>query len=209
MDAQVQKLAQQVKPFVPPGTETAVAGMIIKNQIHITVTKHRATKLGDYRPPANGKGHRITLNKSLNQYAFLITFVHEVAHLICWNAHGNRVAPHGKEWKHYFKQQMLPFLHHSVFPENVLQALNKYMSNPAASSCADTDLLRALHAFEESDGLVNLEDLPENQVFGIDSNKIFKKGPLQKKRFRCLNLINKRYYFVSALARVKPIEHFE
>jgi SprT protein len=206
MQAHILALSEQVKPFLPSGTEMLVAEMIIVNKVHITVTKHRATKLGDYRPPMHGKGHRITLNKSLNPFSFLITFVHEVAHLTCWNQYQNKVAPHGKEWKEHFKQQMKPFLSHHVFPEKVMHALSNYMQNPAASSCADVTLLKALQDHQPEDGLLNLEDLPENQVFVLDGNKTFRKGPLERKRFRCFNLVNKRYYFVNALARVKPFE---
>jgi len=203
---QLIPLSLQVKPFLPAGTEIQVAEMIIENRIHITITKHRTTKLGDYRHPANGKGHRITLNHSLNPFSFLITFVHEVAHLTTWNRYQNKVAPHGKEWKDDFKILMKPFMSQHIFPEDVLNALNNYMKNPAASSCADVDLLRALHQQNPDDGLINLEELKEHQVFALDGNKVFKKGPLERKRFRCQNLQNKRFYFVNALARVKPIE---
>jgi SprT protein len=207
MHPKLHSLSLQLKPFVPPQTETLVAEMIIFHNVHLKLTKHRATKLGDYRPPFKGEGHRITVNKSLNPYSFLITFVHEVAHLTCWNKYQNRVQPHGGEWKNEFKMLMKPFLSQHIFPQNVLIALNKYMQNPAASSCADVDLLKALQNYQADDGLLNLEQLPENVVFMLDGNKVFKKGPLERKRFRCLNLTNKRYYFVNALARVKPVEN--
>ena len=207
MHPQLIPLSHQVKPFLPPGTEIQVAEMIINYQIHLKLTKPRTTKLGDYRAPFNGKGHRITLNKSLNPFSFLITFVHEVAHLTCWNQHQHKVPPHGKEWKEHFKNLMRPFMSQHIFPENVLAALNKYMKNPAASSCADVNLLKALQYHQPEDGLRNLEELPENMEFVLDGNKMFRKGPLERKRFRCLNLSNKRYYFVNALARVKPLEN--
>jgi len=206
MHPQLVKLSMQVKPFLPPGTDIQVAEMIILYKIHITVTKHRSTKLGDYRPPSSGKGHRISINHSLNPFSFLITFVHEVAHLTAWNKYQNRISPHGKEWKEEFKILMKPFINHHVFPSDVLAALNKYMLNPAASSCADSDLLRALNQQNPEDGLLHLEDLDENSAFSLDGDKIFKKGPLERKRYRCQNLQNKKYYFVSALARVKPLD---
>ncbi len=206
MHPKLNSLATNLLPFLPPGTEMQVAEMIISYHVHLKLTKHRATKLGDYRAPFKDLGHRITVNKSLNKFSFLITFVHEVAHLTCWNQHKNRVLPHGKEWKEHFKQLMNPFMNQNVFPENVLVALNKYMKNPAASSCADIDLLKALQDHQPDDGLLHLEELPENIDFVLGGNKFFRKGPLERKRFRCLNLTNKRYYFVNALARVKVVE---
>lgn len=205
MHPQLLPLSKQLQPYLPKGTEMDVAQMIISHHVHLKLTKHRATKLGDYRPPQRGQGHRITVNKNLNPFSFLITFVHEVAHLTSWNKHQNRVAPHGKEWKEEFKELLAPFLSNHIFPENVLDALNKYIKNPAASSCADVNLFKALQSHQPDDGLLHLEELAENVSFVLDGNKLFKKGPLERKRFRCLNLTNKRYYFVNALARVKQL----
>lgn len=205
MNPQVTALSNHVQPYVPEGTSLMVAQLIVEHKIHVTLTKHRATKLGDYRPPQHGKGHRISVNKNLNPYSFLITFVHEVAHLTCWNQFQNRVAPHGKEWKMHFKILMEPFLRARVFPEKVDAALQSYMRNPAASSCADVTLLKALQEHQPDDGLVHLEDLEEHQVFELEGRRIFQKGPRERKRFRCLSLDNKRYYFVNALARVRPV----
>jgi SprT protein len=44
----------------------------------------RSSKLGDYRPPQRGLPHRISVNHNLNQHEFLITLIHEMAHLLCW-----------------------------------------------------------------------------------------------------------------------------
>ncbi|MCC6721398.1 MAG: SprT-like domain-containing protein [Bacteroidia bacterium] len=206
MHPQLNSLAEKIKPFVPEGTETRVAQSIINNNIHLKLTRRRTSKMGDYRPPQNGKGHRISINKNLNKYSFLITFLHEVAHLVCWNKHQNRALPHGSEWKNYFKIQMHDYLSQKIFPEQIHNALLNYMNNPAASSCADANLLKALQLFDPYDGLLNLEELDENTIFSLDENKIFKKGPLERKRYKCYNMTNKRYYLVSALARVKPIK---
>ena len=207
MHLQLNTLAEKLVPFVPSGTEKMVAYLIINNNVHLTLTRRRASKLGDYRPPHSGKGHRISINKNLSKYSFLITFVHEVAHLTCWNEHKNKVLPHGAEWKMYFRKHMTQFMNENFFPKNILDALNKYMNNPAASSCADANLLKALQMYDPDDGLKNLEELDENTIFSLDGNKIFKKGPLERKRFKCFNLTNNRYYLVNGLARVKMIEN--
>lgn len=206
MHPQLESLAEKLKPFVPYGTHTSVAHLIISNNIHLTLTRRRLSKIGDYRPPQNGKGHRISINKNLNKYSFLITFIHEVAHLTCYNQFKNRVLPHGYEWKNEFRHHMKPFLSNNIFPQQVLDALLKYMNNPAASSCADVNLLKSLQIFDPTDGLLNLEELEENTIFSLDGNKIFRKGKLERKRYKCFNMINKRYYLVSAIARVKPID---
>ena len=62
-------------------------------------TSERNSRYGDYTAPRNGQNHLITVNHNLNKYAFLITLVHEVAHLVTYNNHRHRVSPHGGEWK--------------------------------------------------------------------------------------------------------------
>ena len=59
------------------------------------VKKSRSSKYGDYRPPLKGSNHLITINYDMNKYAFLITLVHEIAHLTNWNKHKDKVKPHG------------------------------------------------------------------------------------------------------------------
>ena len=72
--------------------------------------------MGDYRPPYAGQGHRISINYDLNSYSFLVTTVHEFAHLLTWNEHKRKAKPHGAEWKANFKRMMRPFFEKEVFP---------------------------------------------------------------------------------------------
>ncbi len=46
--------------------------------------------LGDYRNSHAGKGHRISVNGNLNKYSFLITLLHELAHLFTYERFGHR-----------------------------------------------------------------------------------------------------------------------
>ena len=39
------------------------------------------------------------MNNNLNKYSFLITITHEIAHMMIWEKHQNKVDPHGEEWK--------------------------------------------------------------------------------------------------------------
>ena len=65
------------------------------------VSKTRDSKLGDYRFSPQ-KGHQITVNHNLNPYSFLVTYLHEVAHLLTYQTYKNKVLPHGNEWKKAF-----------------------------------------------------------------------------------------------------------
>src|ERR1051325_9211095 len=85
--------------YLPEGAFENVVHYLHLYRVHLTVTKERKSILGDYRNAVNGKNHRITVNGNLNKYAFLITLLHELAHLLTYNQYGHRVVAHGKEWK--------------------------------------------------------------------------------------------------------------
>jgi predicted SprT family Zn-dependent metalloprotease len=122
--------------------------------------------LGDYRPPYAGQGHRISINYDLNSYSFLVTTVHEFAHLLTWNEHKRKAKPHGSEWKANFKRMMRPFFEKEVFPMDIQRAIVQYLENPAAASCSDLRLSRALKAYDASpEHLCLLETLPIGSLF--------------------------------------------
>jgi hypothetical protein len=87
----------------------------------------------------------------------------------------------------------------------VLSAVEGYMSNPKASSCTDHNLMKTLRQHDEKTGLVYLEELPENAVFSLNRGRIFRKGTQLRKRFKCLDLDNRRYYLISPMAEVELI----
>ncbi|UPT65852.1 MAG: SprT-like domain-containing protein [Sphingobacteriales bacterium JAD_PAG50586_3] len=138
------RLLTMLKKYVPEAACPLLVNWLIGYQTKLIITAERNTKLGDYRAPFDGMGHCITINHNLNQYSFLITLVHEFAHLSNFILYKNTVAPHGKEWKLEFKRHMWFFLQSGMFPPDVDKALRKYMANPAASSCGDVNLMRVL-----------------------------------------------------------------
>lgn len=193
--------------YVPEPVAAPLLECINYHQAALKISRSRITKLGDYRPPRDGKPHRITVNHDLNKYAFMVTLVHEIAHMTNWVKHKNSVKPHGPEWKAEFKGLMQPFLNSDIFPPDVLTALKSYMMNPAASSCTDPHLLRTLKRYDEGPAPIYLEELPANTLFTINKKKIFRKGPQLRKRFKCLEVNTKRYYLVHPMAEVIPVEN--
>ncbi|MBO6518188.1 MAG: SprT-like domain-containing protein [Bacteroidia bacterium] len=176
-----------------------------KHKVSFRIAKPRKSKLGDYRPPQRGNGHRISVNADLNPYAFLITVLHEFAHLVTWNDFGNKCAPHGREWKLAFKQLLKPYMEAPVFPDDVQEALGTYLVNPAASSCVDVNLSKALNKHDLVQKTM-LEDLPEGSTFRLKNGLVFEKGQRLRKRFKCFCLTNNRWYYVAAIAEVQPIK---
>ncbi|MCB9185167.1 MAG: SprT-like domain-containing protein [Flavobacteriales bacterium] len=197
-----ERIRNAIRPFVPEGTAEPLAAQILKYRCQLTITRDRKSKAGDYRHPWGNNGHRISVNGSLNQYAFLITFVHEMAHLVTWERHRNKVNPHGKEWKQAFKEEMTPFLNESVFPIDVLKVLVKHMKNPKSATVRDQDLVRVLRGYDEDNGHLLLDEIPEGADFLLNK-RMFTKGERLRKRYRCTEKGTERVYLVSGIAEVE------
>jgi hypothetical protein len=56
---------------------------------------------------------RITVNVNLNPYNFLVTYLHEVAHLEVYRQYKRRQPPHGKAWKTHFRLLLIPVMSES------------------------------------------------------------------------------------------------
>ncbi|RYG09606.1 MAG: sprT domain-containing protein [Chitinophagaceae bacterium] len=188
--------------YMPPGAAPIIAKWIDYFQCEFKISKGRTTKLGDYRHPFKGNGHKISVNNNLNQFAFLVTTVHEFAHLLTWNDHKNKVKPHGTEWKQNFKRMMNPFFDLNVFPSDIHQTIITYLSNPSASSCTDLSLARALKKYDQTLGTLRVEELPQDAVFTLKDGRKFRKGERMRKRYRCLCLDNGNTYLFNPLAEV-------
>ncbi len=204
--AQFEKNCSVLRKYIPEPAVEPIAAWIVDYDFKLKIKKERSTKLGDYSSPQKGMNHVITINHNLNKYSFLITLIHEVAHLTTFNKFNNTVAPHGQEWKNEFKLLMQPFLAPEVFPIDVLYAIRQYIQNPAASSCTDTHLLRTLKLYDEKESQVFLEYLPYKSVFLYNGNKVFQKGERIRKRFRCTEISTGTIYLFNPLTEVELFE---
>lgn len=199
---QLERNQSILHKYIPEKAVPAISEWIYKFDFKLRIKKSRSSKYGDYRPPIKGENHLITINYDMNKYAFLITLVHEIAHLSNWNKNKDTVKPHGEEWKLHYKMLMQQFLVPDIFPADVILALRKYMNNPAASSCSDTDLLRVLKRYDVRDKTVLLEDLKEGTTFAYNDNRYFVKGPQVRKRFKCKELKTNRMYLFNPVTEV-------
>jgi SprT protein len=188
----------RLEDFLPPHTFEAVLAFLNHYKVHLTVARERKSILGDYRHRTHGKNHRISVNGNLNPYSFLITLLHELAHLLTFEQYGNRVAAHGKEWKQIFGGLLSQFVQQGVFPTDIREALEQSLHNPAATSCADELLLRRLKSYDtKPSDQVFVESIPVGSFFRTPDGKIFKKGEKVRKRFRCEEVKTKRVYLFS------------
>jgi hypothetical protein len=197
---------QALNDYLPPNTFLPVAAYLQQYKVHLTVARERRSILGNYRHRHGGDTHRISVNGNLNTYSFLITLLHELAHLLTFEKWGNRVASHGKEWKTTFGHLLAQFIEHDVFPPDIKAVLLQSLHNPAASSCADEALLRILKGYDEKGSdLVFVEALPDGALFTTGDGRIFKKGQKVRKRFKCVEVATERMYLFSP---VYEVAHF-
>ena len=190
--------------FLPEGSFEKVVYYLHQHRVHLTVTRERKSILGDYRNAVHGKNHRITVNGNLNKYAFLITLLHELAHLLTYEQYGHRVAAHGKEWKKICGILLSDFITKKIFPADIEHELRKSLANPAASSCAEESLMRVLRRYDETKGgSCLLEELPHGSFFKTRDGRIFQKGEKLRKRFKCKEKNTNIVYLFSPIYEVR------
>ena len=194
--------------YVPEAALIYCFEQIKRYGVHLKIVNERLSRHGDYRKLPDG-GHLITINAGPNPYRFLITLIHEIAHLVAFIENGHRIRPHGKEWKQTFKLLMLPLLNPAVFPKELLPVLATHFKSPKASSSADARLDRELSRYDETVRGVFVEELPEGAIFAYREKRIFKKGSKRRKRYECLELETKRNYLFQPNARVMPISNYD
>ena len=209
MQTKKEQYFRVLSKYVPSEFVGLTSDLLLKYPVVFKIVKPRKTKLGDFRAGMNKEKHQITVNGDLNKYSFLITTLHEFAHLITYNTYGRKAAPHGEEWKANFRQLLLPVINSSALPKAIENALVNSLSNVKASSCTDINLQRVLITFDEKiDDLTTLETLNKKSTFELNG-KHFEKGILRRTRFLCMEKETKKNYLVNRLALVKEIKNEE
>jgi SprT protein len=206
MPKQAKPLAA-LQAYLPDNTLDEVLAFLNHYKVQLTITRNRKSILGDYKVRHGLNDHRISVNGGLNKYAFLITLLHELAHLLTFEKFGGRVNPHGQEWKNFYKSLLKAFVDRAVFPANIVAALRKSLTNPAASSCGEEDLMRVLRQYDEQpNGLVLVEQVPQGGRFAIAGGRVFVRGPQLRKRFKCVEEKTSAIYLFNPLFEVKLLE---
>lgn len=202
--------------YFPVEAVDHISQLLSDYRVKLKVNRGRATRLGDFKPAVNG--HRISVNGDLNIYAFLLVFIHELAHLQVYkqfreksdSLHGpTRITPHGKEWKRQFGEMIRLFVDRGYFHPLLHESLLQYSRRVRASGIASEPVARALRLFDDhgkKDPFILLEELPDQGVFSSHSGRQFRKGSLLRKRYRCLCLDNQKTYLFHPMAAVRPLQ---
>ncbi|MGL1887768.1 MAG: SprT-like domain-containing protein [Reichenbachiella sp.] len=172
----------------------------------LKISPNRKSKFGDYRYDPTKNEHRVSVNGSLNSYAFLVTYIHEVAHKVNFEMHQTKVDPHGKEWKHHFKKLMIPMLREDIIPMDILQPLALHMKNPKATSASDSKLFEALRKHDKPSSDILLKEIPNGDRF-LFRSRIYRKLEVKRTRALCEAISLHKRYLISLSAPVQAFKN--
>ena len=206
--SKVEHPLNALKAYLPDGAFEPVLALIHQYKVHLTVTKARKSVLGDYRHPIMGANHKISVNGNLNQYEFLITLLHELGHLLCFEQYKNRVEAHGKEWKNLYGLLLADFIQRDIFPIDIKKSLKKTVLNPAATANGETALLLVLRRYDtaKKEGMAFVAQLPDGTIFETEKGKCFKKIKKRRIRIECVEIATGHVYSFSGLTEVKVLQ---
>jgi hypothetical protein len=191
------KIQLIIKNHVPAEAVSYCIQLWLDKPFDFRLRKKRISKAGDFSCHP-GKTPRITVNHDLSLHEFLLTYVHEVAHLHVHHKFGFKAEPHGTEWKTTFQQLLNPLLIENIFPEPVLSCLKDHMADPMASTYSDGKLTRQLRTLDPRvKHITLLSDLPEGSIFDFQG-RWYKKGKLKRTRVLCQEMKSKKQYLVPA-----------
>lgn len=197
----ISNFSQTLARFAPEEFVSYITNLILSAKVKFKIVPGRKTKLGDFRVSNFNSKPTITVNGDLNSYSFLITALHELAHLNTFRKYGNLVQAHGLEWKNAYRELLEPVLTSKLLPIDIEKALWKSFIKTKASSCSDLTLSRVLMKYDSKNDTLHLENLPKNSTFALNG-KFFLKGNLRRTRYECIEVSSRKRFLVHALANV-------
>lgn len=203
MSKPLEEKREILEKYIPSEALVSVMSLLESYPCHLKVVSNRKSKHGDFKKFSDGR-IQITINSDLNPYRFLLTLIHEFAHLVTFQEY-KKVKPHGREWKQNFKLLMLPFLKPTIFPDTILSQLALYLINPKASSDGDVNLSLALRKYDRINNKSLIFEIPERAEFKY-RNRTFRKGKKRRTRYECVELMTHRKFTFHAHAEVDLIK---
>ncbi len=194
-----------LEKYLPPYSIDLVIALMESWTFQLKITRNRTSKVGDYRSPSRGKSHRISVNHDLNPFSFLITLIHEIAHLVVYEEFKRSVDPHGKEWRQAYRKLLQPFILRGVLPDDIVQSFEYYFDRDVNRT--DLEINSVLRKYDMPNGLVPVGELPENAMFKLADGRLFVRGERMRTRYRCNCLTNRKTYLVSKLMEVYPVHY--
>ena len=202
MDTRHLKLLSE---YLPEKSLDLVVQWLDEYRVALTITRRRNTKMGDYRPPLRKSYHRVSVNGDLHPMAFLVTLVHELAHLVIWERYQRKVKPHGEEWKTQFRQMLSLFTDGDIFPGEAGRIVRDFTRGTLSYRSFNQHFEKEIHKTDAGNTDFLLSELPVNSMFSIHNGRRFVKLEKLRSRYRCREVKSGRLYLISGLAKVQPL----
>ena len=198
-------MIDKLLPYIPTSAKDPLTKLLSNYTFHLKIVNGRKTKRGDFRaikPIAS-----ISINNNLSKEQFLITLVHEIAHLDAYLKYPKAKA-HGTEWKQSFQRLMLPFLNNHIFSDEILNPLAKHLINPKATTDSDPILSTQLQLKNKvlDTNKKFIFDLEPGALFTLN-NRTFKILNKRRTRYECLEISTNKKFLVKGSALVKIVIH--
>jgi predicted SprT family Zn-dependent metalloprotease len=202
-DISFQKnLAKYIGDSAAIFVESETRGLVF----HLKVTKSRQTKYGDYMESFHGKKQRITVNGNLDKYSFLITLLHELAHLKAFDDYGRRIKPHGIEWKNTFSSYLVSAIKNELFPKDIAEVVHYYyVVKNDYSSRSRSKIVDRINFSLNILIPTRLEAFPINSCLNLTIGMTVKIIEKRRTRYLCKDLSSNKMYLVNKEAEVESI----
>lgn len=203
----LEQLEKSLQPFLPEGTAAIYCRQIAGiRSINFKLTRERTSKHGDYRNHVSKWRHQISINVTLSPYHFLVTLLHETAHLFVHERYRNHGDPHGPRWKAAFSEVIQPWIVQGILPPKLAFALENHIRKGYATTTGDAGLLAVFRELESvGQSIITLDSLPPGTVFELQGH-FFRKGEKMRTFYRCYSLTGKKEYRVRGTAEVTPFD---
>lgn len=173
--------------------------------LKLKVTKERDSKYGDYLPSINGKPQRITVNGNLDKFSFLITLLHELAHLKAYENFGRKIKAHGKEWKLEFIKIIDDALNNNLFPVEIAKIIKlQYVIKKDLTYESRIIIDDSINTFLNISTPIRLEDFPINSLVSLINGMRIKVVEIKRTRYLCKCLNNNKMYYIQKKIEVVP-----
>lgn len=171
---------------------------------HLKVTKARETKYGDYMESFAGKKQRITVNGNLDIYSFLITLLHELAHLKAFQDFGKKIKPHGIEWKKTFSNYLVLAIQNELFPKSIAEAIHYYyVIRYDYSLNSRSKIVDRINNHFNISIPKRLDGTPINSCVSLKMGMTVKIIEKRRSRYLCKDLSNNKMYLIHKEAEIE------
>ena len=196
-------LTEEISAKLPTKAIDEIAILLEKHPFVLKIKRSRKSKYGDFRVKYDEfrtRSYEISVNEDLQPTHFLLTLIHEIAHLLTYKKFEKSVRPHGREWQQHFRYLMQPFLEIGIYDKKTREVLETYLLKPAKANEVEYDLIKMLEGVDTK-GLVKLETILNKDFFELEG-KQFQRLEKIRTRYICKNLGNNKLYYIASHARV-------